>query len=334
MPRRPRPLPAALGVVFSSRAALAAGVGANRLRARDLEAPFHGVRRRGGVAPTEQDDEHPTAWELARSAEKQKAEAFATVMTHHMFFAGRTAAILYEAPIDPGPDLHVGVLAPARSPRGAGVRGVKVAARLANIHTHEGLRMTTPATTWAMLATELSVRELVALGDWFVRVPRDRRGRAQPHRQLTTTAQLAHAITAGRRPGIAKLREALPLIRVGSSSTLESEFRLDARAAGLPEPELDVEIRDAAATLLGITELVYPGQRVAVEIEGDHHRTSRKQWMRDIDKYTSYAAEGWEVVRLTSAHIRGSRPRAVEIVRDVLLRRGWQSLAPSSADAR
>lgn len=245
-------------------------------------------------------------------------------MPSHAFYAGRTAAVLQSLPVDPGAELVVAVEAPRRPPRRFGVRGVKVPPRLAHTHTHDGLPMTTPATTWAMLGRELSVRELVALGDAIVRVPRDAKGTLRPDQQLATIAQLERAIAAGRRLGIANLREAIPLIRVGCASPLETDFRLDASASGLPEFELDVDIHDTRGNRIGITELVHRDTRTLIEIEGDHHRTDRKQWNRDIEKYAAYAAEGWEVVRLTSSHIRGHRPRAVKIVRDVLIRRGWR----------
>ncbi|MFC8681173.1 hypothetical protein ACFT30_06580 [Microbacterium ureisolvens] len=327
MPRHPSPLPSELGDVFSVADALGAGVSRNRLRAKDVEAPFHGTRVKvalvdSAAAPAA--DAPPSRWDLARRAEAQKAAAFGTVMTPPMFLAGRTAAVLQGGAIDPGPDLVVGVFAPSRAPRYAGVRGIKVSPTLAHVHTHNGLRMTTPATTWAMLAGELTVRELVVLGDSIVRVPRDDRGVLQHHRALAGIEQLHRATHAGRRAGVGKLREALPLIRVGSASPLETEFRLDAMAAGLPDPELDVEIRDRRGGLLGISEVVYRSAKVVVEIEGDHHRTDRVQWNRDIHKYIAYAAAGWEVVRLTSAHIRGDGPRAAEIVRAALLRRGWE----------
>ncbi len=45
------------------------------------------------------------------------------------------------------------------------------------------------------------------------------------------------------------------------------------------------------------------------------------QWVRDIEKYAAYVAEGWEVVRLTSAHVRGGR--APSMVCEVLRRHGW-----------
>ena len=322
MPVPPRPLPQSLGDEFSVVDALAAGASAGRLRAKDLRRPFHGVRVRP-ERPEPDTNEPPTKYELALRTEARKALAYLEVMSPHSFFAGRTACVLRGAAIDPGHELVVATRAPNRAPRGAGIRGIKVAPKLVHVRDHDGMRMATPTSTWAMLGAELSVRELVVLGDSIVRVPRDERGTLLPDERLGTIAQLERAITSGRRMGIRKLRVALPLIRVGSASPLETEYRLDAAEEGLPEPELDVEIRDGRGDLLGISEVVYKRYRTVVEIEGDHHRTDRAQWNRDIDKYATYAAEGWEVVRLTSAHIRGTSPRAVGIVRSVLLRRGW-----------
>ena len=110
---------------------------------------------------------------------------------------------------------------------------------------------------------------------------------------------------------------------LSSASPLETEYRLDAALAGLPTPELDVKIRDGRGRLIGITEVVYREYRTLVEVEGDHHRTDRRQWDRDIEKYNAYAALGWEVVRLTSTHVRGAK-RGVSLVRDALLRNGWR----------
>jgi hypothetical protein len=301
-----------------------AGVSSSRLRAKDLDSPFHGVRVRAeSDAPHDASARPLSPWEESRQEEVRRATAFAAVMGSGTFFAGRTAAVLQGAAVDPGPELVVAVFAPGRAPRHRGVRGIHVMPELARVGAFDGMRVTTPASTWAMLGAELSVRELVALGDSMVRVPRDRKGRLEPHRRLAAVEQLERAVLAGRRVGIARLREALHHIRVGSASPLETDFRLDAVTAGLPEPELDVEIRDRGGRLLGISEVVYRSARVVVEIEGDHHRVDRTQWNRDIDKYAAYAAEGWEVVRLTAAHIRGHRPRGVGLVRAALLRRGW-----------
>ncbi|WP_194410587.1 hypothetical protein [Microbacterium cremeum] len=291
-----------------------------RLQASDLSAPFHGVRQAEEVPEPGLD---LSIDEVAQRSEQRKIEAYATAMRPHVFLAGRSAAVHLGFSVGPGTRLEVAVFAPARAPRARGIRGIKVEPQLANVRVHAGIRTTDAASTWAMLAAELSVRELVALGDQIVRIPRDQRGRPQPGERLGTIEDLTAIVSAGRRRGIGRLVEALPLIQVGSASPLETDFRLDAAADGLPTPELDVEIRDGRGVLLGITEFVFREYRTVVEIEGDHHRTDRAQWNRDIDKYAAYVAEGWEVVRLTSAHVRSADRRGVAIVRSVLRRRGW-----------
>ncbi|WP_404434521.1 hypothetical protein LG299_07735 [Microbacterium lacus] len=334
MPRPPRPLPEGLGETFLRADALAAGVSARRLRAKDLESPFHGVRQTldastptlGTITAAESlDGEEPLARDrMQRRSVLRAATAYTAVMADRAFFTSRTAAVIYGLPLSHTDALDVGVCGPSTAPRGRSIRGFKVQPGLISVREHNGLRMSSPASTWAMLGRELSVRELITVGDAIVRIPRDTIGRLRADEQLASVEHLRRAAHAGSRPGVAKLREAVELVRVGSSSPLETEFRLDALADRLPEPELDVEIRDGRGSLLGITEISYAEFRTLVEIEGDHHRTTKRQWDRDIEKYAAYAAEGWEVVRLTSRHIRGEGPRASGMVATVLVRRGWR----------
>lgn len=326
MSRRPNPLPPRLPDVFTPRQARDLGVAAGRLQARDLVRPYRGVRQRADpLAPA-----HADPWlapdEVTRRRVMRLACAYALVMPPGSFFAGRTAAVLRGLPIaHEGDELTVGVYAPARPPRRPGIRGTKVSPSLASVVTYEGLRLTTPATTWAMLAAGLDERELIVLGDAIVRIPRGAGGRPLPAEQLATTADLAAAAAARGRRHRTALEAALARIRVGSMSPLETDYRLLAADAGLPEPALDLEIRDASGRLIGIGDAVYPSFRVVVEIEGDHHRTDARQWARDIEKHAAYVAAGWEVVRLTKLHIRGRRPAAARIVGEVLRRRAAQS---------
>lgn len=327
MPRTPALLPDELGPSFSVAQALSADVSRRRLRAKDLEAPFHGVRRvlRACQPPGEDEDTEPLAVDRATRARVLDAAcAYASVMPRGSFFCGRTAAVILGAPIDHGEDLEVAVISPRRAPRGRGISGRRIAARLVTTRDHEGLPVSSPASTWAMLCQSSTERQLIILGDALVRIPRDEFGHPHPERSLATPAQLRAALDAGPRPpGTARLASAFGRIRIGSASPLETEFRLDAETQHLPEAILDAEIRREDGRLLGISEFVYPRFRTVVEIEGDHHRTSRKQWDRDLAKYRAYADAGWEVVRLTSRNIRGDSPDAVSIVRRVLLRRGW-----------
>ncbi|MGZ0712815.1 hypothetical protein ACWPKO_31190 (plasmid) [Coraliomargarita sp. W4R53] len=322
MPRPARPLPAELGDTFTVHAAKELGVSNSRLRSRQLEHPFQGVRVKRDWT-TDRGEAELSDDARQRAFVVRRATAYCELMHPEAFFAGRTAAVLYGAPVSPGEDLTVAMLRPASAPRGRGVRGVKITKGFVSVREHEGFRVSSPASTWAMLGAELTVRELVQVGDALVRVPRDKRGRLRVGAALTTIEQLRAAASAGRRGGAAKLREAVELIRVGSASPLETDYRLDAATAGLPGPELDVEIFASNGRRIGITEIVYREFRTLIEVEGDHHRTNRKQWNRDIEKYAAYVAEGWEIVRLTSAHIRGAQPRAAGLVREVLIRRGW-----------
>jgi hypothetical protein len=175
-----------------------------------------------------------------------------------------------------------------------------------------------------MLGSELSERDLVRLGDAIVRIPRDERGRPRPELRLGSVDELRAALEVGRRAGAHRLRAALARIRVGAMSPLETDARLDAVEAGLPEPELDVEIRSSEnGRLLGIADGRYPAYRVLMEVEGDHHRTDRRQWARDIEKHAAYAAEGYETVRLTGIQIRQNPAQGVALLREALIRGGW-----------
>lgn len=324
MPRLPHPLPESLGDAFTHSAAIAAGVTPGRLRGRDLEHPFRGARLLTvDAGPL---DDGPLAIDRHRRERIiRRARAVAPLLSPHAAFAGTIAAAFWDAPLpddlDPDADLCVVTPHPHRAPRGRGLCGHELREHLFSVVNLGGLRVTSPASTWAMLAAEYSTRWLVITGDHLVRVPRSDGGLAQPVLQLTTPGVLSLATEAHGRRHRAALRTALGEVRVGSSSRLETEFRLDAAAAGLPEPELDVEIRDGRGRLLGIADAVYRRFGVIAEVEGDHHRTSRRQWNRDIDRIAAFTAEGWEVVRLTGARVRGGT--AAHVVADALRRHGW-----------
>lgn len=325
MPISPTPLPHGLGAHFSTADAREAGVSRSRLRTLDLTVPFHGARRTASDIRAEDDAIALDSGPLARTREASRrmrslAESFLTVMAPGAFICARSAAVIRGYPVAAPDELDVGVFSPRRAPKGAGVRGRRIEAHLAEVESLDGIPITSPATTWTMLARHLSVRALIAVGDAIVQIPRDPYGNPHPELADATVEQLRAAIEAGRQIGVAKLRVAVERIRVGSSSPLETDYRLDAEDAGLPTPVLDYEVRDARGRLLGISEIAYPALKVAVEIEGDHHRTSKKQWNRDIQKYRDYAAAGWEVVRLTSVNIRVTRD-ATAIVRATLARR-------------
>ncbi|KQP68914.1 hypothetical protein ASF40_13245 [Microbacterium sp. Leaf288] len=213
---------------------------------------------------------------------------------------------------------------PHRSSKATGVRARQFRAGVTAVTERDGFRVTDAATTWAHLAELLTVDELIAVGDAIVRVPRARgMRRGRPSDAHASIADL-ESVAAQPRRGAAKLRDALSQIRVGSSSARETELRLALIRAGLPEPELDVDVIASDGTPIGYTELAYAKYRVLIEYEGDHHRRDAAQWERDILKHAACAAEGWEVLRITSAQMKPTPAAAVSRVRTALARAGWR----------
>jgi hypothetical protein len=274
-------------------------------------------------------DDRREGEDLADLAERvrRRCEQYALVMPGDQFFSHTTAAVLWDLTLPPGlllqcveRGIDVAVLAPGRTPRGARVRGHNVKASHVSVRVHRGLRLTSPASTWACLAGEVTdTHELVAVGDSVVREPMfgSRIG------ALATPNELAAAVSAGRRPGVLRLREALPLVRTRSLSRPESLLRLLLVSSGIPEPELNHAIHDHTGAVIAWGDLVYPRERVVVEFEGDHHRVDREQWTSDILRQERLERCGWLVVRVTGVQLMTQATAVVGRVRHALRERSW-----------
>ncbi len=195
------------------------------------------------------------------------------------------------------------------------MRGISLTEGLGSVRTEpaSGLRVTSPATTWAMMGALLRRDDLVALGDAFVREPM----RAGDPPALATITELRAALEAGRRRGAAALREALPLVRTRSRSRKESETRLILLAAGLPEPLLNWPIA-VRGEVVALIDLAYPERKVGIEYEGEQHLTDPRQWARDIRRYEMLADLGWRIVRVTASDLARHREQLATRVRAAL----------------
>ena len=68
--------------------------------------------------------------------------------------------------------------------------------------------------------------------------------------------------------------------------------------AGLPEPVVQHQIFDGDL-LVARADLAYPELKIAIEYEGDGHRTDKDQWRKDIARQRRLEALGWIVIRVT-----------------------------------
>ncbi|WP_143741388.1 hypothetical protein [Paramicrobacterium agarici] len=241
------------------------------------------------------------------------------------FYSHESAARFHDAPLPPHADasLHVTTVRPHRAAQAKGVVPHSIDERAASTMTLDGMRIATPALTWAMLGESFDVAWLVAVGDFFCRVWRFA-GYYRPNagqKPLATPDNLASALNAIRWRGIAKLRAALPLIRLDSWSPMESLTRVHLVTSGLPEPDLNRDAYDRFGVHLGCLDMSYPELKIAVEYQGQLHG---RQYARDIERVERLRAEGWIVIQVTSELLK-DRTALVRRVRDALVSRGWSA---------
>jgi hypothetical protein len=188
--------------------------------------------------------------------------------------------------------LHA-TMAPS-SPKRTRPEPVGLACHISRLGDHEvlrrtdGLYVTTVTRTWLDLATNLALEDLVAVADAALR------------RRLVTVDQLTTAVDSWwRRPGVALLRTALPLVEPATDSPMETRLRLLLVLGGLPVPVANRDVIVDGAWLAR-PDLSYPELRIAIEYDGDHHRVERGQWQSDIARRRLLEDAGWVVLVFTA----------------------------------
>lgn len=283
--RTQTPLPRMLGTRFTVREAAGAGVPRRRRDAADLARPFHGIRVTADAA-----------------AFDDLVKAYAPRLAPDQRFGGKTAARLWRMPIpaawEEDETLHVFVPTNGSRPRTAGVSGLRLAPERLNIHRIDGVPVLDPVATLFTCAKSLTLLQAVTLIDAILTTANNYPALRQ-NRPLVMIEDIAERLAVWRRfPGCGIIRKALDLARYAVESPKETETRLLLREHGLPEPVVQYRVLDGFR-LVARTDLAYPELKIAIEYEGDGHRTSAEQWRRDIQRQRELEALGWIVIRLT-----------------------------------
>jgi hypothetical protein len=157
-----------------------------------------------------------------------------------------------------------------------------------------GMHVTTPARTALDLACRYPINDAVAAIDSLARAT---------HLKIADVEALARRY-AGRR-GIKRARTALDLVDPGAESPRETWLRLILIRAGFPRPQTQIPVYDKLGQLIAVLDMGWEDIKVAADYEGDHHRTSRHQFNKDIHRYEAVAELGWIDVRVTAEDTEG-----------------------------
>lgn len=157
-----------------------------------------------------------------------------------------------------------------------------------------GMTATSPARTALDIARRYHLGEAVASIDALARAT---------DLKMADVELLAERYK-GRR-GIRRARRALSLVDAGAESPRETWLRLVLIRAGFPAPRTQIPVYDEYGQLVAELDMGWEDIKLAVEYEGDHHRTDRRQFNKDIRRAEALADLGWSHIRVTIEDTEG-----------------------------
>jgi hypothetical protein len=225
-------------------------------------------------------------------------------------FSHQTAARLSALPVPAEDRVHVTLPAGSRRPVICGVAIHEGSLDSVTVD-RQGRPVTTAERTFVDLATALGLVDLVVVGDAMVRAG------------ATSCDRLATVVDGmvGRRQ-IRLARRAASLVRPRVDSPMETRFRLLIVLAGLPCPEPCAEVRDEYGQWVATVDLRYRDQRIAIEYDGDLHRTSKRKWRSDVRTRDALHRLGWDVVVVTADDLHARPLQTLWRIQEALLERG------------
>ena len=258
---------------FTRADARAAGVSDDDLAGPHYRRLFHGVHIRAG-API-------TAVTMARAALLRSPP--------DAIIGGRAAARLWGGVVPDGGPVDV-LHEQGHQTRAVGLRSHPLR-RMPRTRIREGIRVTTPERTFADLAAELDLVDLVVLGDSLVR------------RRVTTPTRLREEAPTGRGARARLARRAAGLVRSGVDSPQETRLRLLMVLAGLPEPTVNHIILSDSGRWAFRFDLAFEEHKLIIEYDGRQHAEDDKQWLHDLRRREELDDLGWRILVVIGADL-------------------------------
>jgi hypothetical protein len=171
----------------------------------------------------------------------------------------------------------------------------------------DGVPVTTPARTALDLGCLYPTGEAVAAIDALMRAT---------DLKVADVEMLLQRYPARR--GIRRARTAVGLADAGAQSPKETWLRLLLMRADLPRPQTQIPVFDEFGGVIGYLDMGWGDVKIAVEYDGEQHRSDRRQYTWDIRRGEMLERLGWIVIRV----VAGDRPAdIVRRVRAALARR-------------
>ena len=111
--------------------------------------------------------------------------------------------------------------------------------------------------------------------------------------------------------GLRQLERVLPMVDAGSRSRKETWLRLLLINDGLPRPQTQIPVVGANGYPFAYLDMGWAELMIAVEYDGDQHRSDRTQYVKDIRRIAELERMGWIIIRVVA------EDRPAEILRRV-----------------
>jgi hypothetical protein len=100
--------------------------------------------------------------------------------------------------------------------------------------------------------------------------------------------------------GVKRCRQALALMNAGAASPRESWLRLLVIDAGFRPPQTQIVVYDETGYVFAYLDMGWKDAKIAVEYDGDQHRSDRTQYVKDIRRSRTLEQMGWIVIRVVA----------------------------------
>jgi very-short-patch-repair endonuclease len=229
--------------------------------------------------------------------------AWRSVLPPETVFAGASAAWLHGLDIEPADPVEV-VVPPSCAVRtrvGLIVRHARIPT--AEVVSVRGFRATDLPLALARLCLQRPAVEALVAIDMAI------------YRGLIDQTVLAqYAEESKLRAGVQRMKS-IAKLAAPAESPMETRLRWLLIQAGLPGPQVQAELSDASARLLGRVDLYYAEARLAVEYDGGYHR---ERMVEDNRRQNLLISSGYRVLRFTAADIHNRADVVIAQVRAAL----------------